>query len=133
MTPFLRKMFPGRKNKKTKEFIQTISNMSKLEHEIHQKQEELESIEYNLLMKDKESVFISLSDFISLLDIQNLSLADILKKCKHISELQPKNFSIVEVYSIVEDNHIVLCPDITECTKHNSYKGNKIRIVTIRR
>ena len=108
--------------------IQKISNLS---DEINKKQTELSDQEYSLVLENKNDYYLSLADFLKLVDKKDLSLRDISKYCIHITELKNK-VSVVEVHAIAENGHIVLCADTKKCAKHKEYAGNKLRLVSIR-
>ena len=130
MWPLLQKLLGSNKNQRVK-LLDDIKTISGLSDEIEKKRAKLYSTEYNALLEKKREVFISLGDFLDMMEIPNLSMQDIVKRCKHVSELD-RHSSIVELYSITEDGHIVLCSDVHTCEKHKAYTGKKIRIATIR-
>jgi hypothetical protein len=132
MIPFFRKLF-NRKERSTKNFVKNITKMSSLSEEIKIRANELNTIEYNILLEDKDNVYISLSDFIDITKVSNIKIEDVILKFKHITELKTENSSTIEIYAIPEDGHIVLCPDIKECERHKDYKGEKTKITSIRR
>ena len=138
MIPFLKKIFKFNNNnnneseKVSKELFDTIHDITCLSNDIIQKKKDLYSKEYELLLKNKEDVFISLKDFLDLMDIDNLTIKDILVKCKHSSNIHTQATSSVVLHSIVEDDHIVLCRDIKNCDKHKDCVADKIRITSIR-
>jgi len=132
MKKLLLKMF----NKKTgnvKKYLSDVAKMSKLSNEIGVKTEELNNIQYNVLAETDNDVYISLADFNKLMANPNLQMTDMLSCWKHVSEIKPKDYNSIEVYAISEDNHLVLCPDITECEKHKQYKGSTVKIITVKR
>jgi len=130
MLPFFEKLFVSQNKKAIKTFDDT-RKMTIIQNEIVERRKELDEIEYAMLLEKKNEVFISLKDFLDLIELEDLSMDTILRKCKHISELDTKA-SVVEMYSIVENNHVVLCPDAKKCETHKSSPMNKIRIATIR-
>jgi hypothetical protein len=132
MKKLLLKMF----NKKTgnvKKYLSDVATMSKLSNEIGGKIKEFENLQYNVLAETGEDVYIPLADFNKLMANPNLQMTDMLSCWKHASEIQPKDYNSIEVYAISEDNHLVLCPDITECEKHKQYKGSTVKIITIKK
>ena len=130
MFPFFEKLFISQEKRKDKFFGQ-MKRVSELSSEIGSKKKLLKREEYDMILDKKDETYLSFTDFLELMDKKDLSIEDIVKKCHHISELD-KKASVVELYSIVEDNHIVLCTDIHTCEKHKEYTGSKIRIVTMR-
>lgn len=132
MLPFLRKLFSV-KTVNAKKFLSIVKEMTVLDKEINSKQTQLEEIEFSLITAQKEDVYISLADFLGLINSNELSIKAIISKCKHISELNSLSFSTVDVYPIIENDHIVLCPDVKECKQHKDFKGEKIKIISIRR
>jgi hypothetical protein len=132
MFPFFLKFF-NRKERSAKTFIKNVTKMSFLSEEIKSKVNELNNIEYAVLLEDKDNVYISLSDFIDIIKVSNIKIEDVISKFKHITELKTDHSSTIELYAIPEDDHIVLCPDIKECDRHKDYKGEKTKITSIRR
>lgn len=132
MNPIFSKIFKL-KTKAADGILNTIKDVSTFTHIISTKKKELSSQEYALLLEQKEEVFLSLSDFLELVDAPDLKIEDILCRCKHASEISTKNTSVVNVYTIVEDDHIVLCKDVKSCKKHSSYQGDSIKIITVKR
>lgn len=120
-------------DKQTKKYYKKLKVLSIMSDDINKKKEELDNLEYELLHEKKDEMFISLSDFLDLLVIKHLKIQDILTRCKHVSELDPTKNSAIEVYMIVENGHIVLCPDVKECETHMGYKGDKVKIVSVRK
>jgi len=123
-------LFKNKKENKA-DLYTLIQKLSILSDEIEKKQRELNDNEFTVLMKQQNDYYVSFKDFIELMHIEDLSISDILSKCVHISDLN-NTASIVEVYAIVEDNHIVLCRDIESCEKHKNYSGKKLRIASVR-
>ena len=126
-------MFPifNKFKKKTKSldrFVSYIRETSKLSDEINKKSKTLALKEYESILEDIDETFVSLKDFLELMNTENLSIKDILSVCKHISELDKTKFSYIDVYPIsIDSDKIILS------TKEDpSYSGDKIRIVTVR-
>jgi len=130
MLPLLERLFVSQGKKAAKTFDDT-RKMTVIQNAISKHRKELDEVEYGMLLEKKNEVFISLKDFLDLIELEDLSMDIILKKCKHISEIDTKS-SVVEMYSIVENNHVVLCPDAKKCEIHKSSPMTKIRIATIR-
>jgi len=136
MGPFFKKIL---KNKR-KDVISIVSQdlfnhykeMIKLSSELTEKQRNLSNKEYDLLLKNKNDVFLSLGDFLDLMEIDNLSIKDVISRCKHSSELFPSQSSSIIVHSIIEGDHIILCKDIENCAQHKDSIANKIKITTIK-
>jgi hypothetical protein len=119
------------KKERRKRFFDKTKQLSILSDELAKKKKQLYNIEYESLLKKQDEVFISLKDFLELMEVSDLSIGDILKRCRHISEFDSES-SIVEIYCIPEDNHLVLCEDTKSCEKHKNYSGNKLRISSVR-
>ena len=126
-------MFPifNKFKKKTKSldrFVSYIRETSKLSDEINKKSKTLALKEYESILEDIDETFVSLKDFLELMNTENLSIKDILSVCKRISELDKTKFSYIDVYPIsIDSDKIILS------TKEDpSYFGDKIRIVTVR-
>jgi len=135
MGPFLKKLFKLKSNKvsvESKELFESIKDISQLSNEISKQQRVLYNKEYDLLLKNKDEVFISLTDFLDLMEIENLTIKDIVEKCKHSSEVGSLQTSTVILHSVIEDDHIVLCRDIENCEKHKDQAARKIKIATIK-
>ena len=133
MLPSIRKLFGNKsKIKKAKKFVKCISDLTNLSSEIQSKQRELDIKEYDLLMESKKEVYMSLEDFLSLMNSSDITMRDILSSCKHVSELFPSKYTFVEIQAVNEDGHIVLCGDPTNCEKHKNTKGSKLRIASVR-
>ena len=102
-----------------------IKDAAELSQDINKKSKKLDEIEYETILEQKNETFISLADFLEIMDKKDISIKDILKVCKHISELDKSKFSFIDVYPLVEEDKIVL-----SINKDPSYTGDKIRIVT---
>ena len=133
MISFLKKMVSNNKIKSSKKVMDNVKEISELSEEVNIKKEKLEHADYKNLLEVKKDMYFSLSDFLEFFDNTELGIDMFMSKCKHITELNNIKSSTIEVYTIVEDNHIVLCPDTHTCEKHKGYKGDKIKITTIRR
>jgi len=131
MKVFLSNVF--KKKGEGKKFLKKMKKLAKLSNEINQKQEELDDVEFQLMHEKKDEMYISLANFLELMNIEKLKVQDILTKCKHVSELDPKQSSTIEVHMVVEKGHIVLCPNTDECDIHKGYKGDKVKIVSVRK
>jgi hypothetical protein len=113
-------------------WICNVKSLSKLSDDINKKQTLLNDAAYEIIKTNKEDLYISLSDFFELLNDDKLTMDKILHLTKHKTEINSSNSSVIEVYPIVENDHIVLCPDKDNCDLHKHYEGNKIKIVSIR-
>jgi len=131
MYQFIKKFFNKDVISKTKnkdDLFEVIKEMSFLSNDINKKKKKIDETEYNYILKNKEEYFITLSDFLNLIEKENISINDIIKLCKHISDIDTKNFSYIDVYPIIEENKIILALD-----KQIEYEGDKIRVVTTKR
>lgn len=133
MLPFLEKIFSSKKKSNNKGFVKKIAKLSILTEEINTRQEKLNELEYEIINERSSEYFLSLKDFLELMNCPNLVIRDIIQRCQHISELDPTLYSSIDVYAVVENDHIVLCPDIKECEIHKEFKGDPIHIVSVRR
>lgn len=131
MIPWIEKMFFA-KAQNNKQLFTTIEKISELSNKVNKQTKEMDEEEYHLIIEQKNDYYISLADFLKLIDKKDLSVRDISANCTHITELTNK-VSVVEMYSIIEDGHIVLCADARKCDKHKAYAGDKLRIVSIKR
>ena len=135
MISFLKKIVSIKIVKSSKKLIANVMEMSELSEDVNEKKQQLDRLNFNNIYENKDEVYISLSSFMELLDTTDLNV-DMLKvtpKCKHITEINKMKSSSIEVYSIVEDGHVVLCPDVKTCEKHKGYKGDTIKITTVRK
>jgi len=130
MFSILRKLTSSKKERR-KRFFDKAKQLSVLSDEVAKKEKALCNAEYEALLEKGDEVFISLKDFLGLMEIPDISIHNILDKCRHISEFDSES-SIVEVYCISEGGHLVLCEDITTCEKHKNYSGSKLRISSVR-
>ena len=122
------------KSDSNKKFIKKINQISEITNEINNKKKEVDTLEYEVLLENKDSVYISLDQFLKFMDKgKTLELKDILSSFIHIDELKSTGKSAIEVYLIPEDNHLVICADKAECEKHKNYKGDPVRITSIKR
>jgi len=128
---FIKKLFK-KNNNQAKDIIEKISKISILTDEISNKNKELLSIQSDIYLKNKKDLYISLNDIIEIINSNSTDLNDIIKKCKHISEINSVVSSYIDVHAIVENNHVVLCPDISTCSIHNKYSGSKLRIASVK-
>lgn len=131
MKPFFRKLL-SKKESRVTEFINTIKRISILTNDISKQKSKLADLEYELIIQNKNEVFISLGDFLEIMNKNDISIQDIITRCRHLSELNTAASSFINVYSIVEDDHLVLCPDVETCDRHKDYSGEKIKITTAR-
>jgi ribosomal 30S subunit maturation factor RimM len=122
----------SKKKKERTTLFDSIKELSILSDNVGKAKKILDTKEYDLLVKDKNKVFISLADFLEMVDNPNLSLEEIVARCRYVSELD-KSTVVVEMYAVAENDHIVLCKDISECDAHKKYSGTKLRIATVRR
>lgn len=113
-------------------WLDNVKSLSLLSDDMNKKQKLIDDAAYNLIKQNKEDLYISLSDFFELINDEKLTMDKILKLTKHKTEITNFDFSAVEVYPIVENDHIVLCPDKENCEQHKNYEGNKIKIVSVR-
>ena len=113
-------------------WIENVKSLSRLSDEINKKQTLLNDAAYEIIKTNKEDLYISLSDFFELMNDTKLTMDKILHTTKHKTEINANNSSVIEVYPILENDHIVLCPDKENCEQHKSYEGNKIKIVSVR-
>ena len=130
---FLRRFFnPFKSISKKNNILEYIKKSSVLSDSINTQSDELNNINYSFLVENNTEYFIPLNNFLSLINKDDINLEDIISSCKHISEIKPENFSIVNAYPVVKNNHIALYTDHDECIKDTNYKGDKISLVTWR-
>ena len=133
MLPFLEKIF-SKKDNRSKIFLDRMKTMSNLSTDINTKKQQLNDVTTHVALENKNDLFISLAEFLQIMEQQDFDMSYLLSKFKHVTEISSQNYSTIDVYPIVEDNHIVLCPDISNCDIHNGkYKGDALKIVSVRR
>jgi len=130
MLPMLEKIFDSKKKKSSKLFDTAIDIVSK-QNDVAEKNKELDDLEYKMMLDKKDEFFISLEDFIEMMDSSDITMNTILKKCRHTSDIAGVS-SVVEMHAFLEDGHIVLCSDRTNCAIHKNNPSQKLRISTIR-
>ena len=118
------------KNKNAAKFYEDIQTLTDKTVSIATQQQEVEDLKYKMLLDNKDETFISLKDFLELMDLKGLTMNDILSKCVHVSDLDT-NSSVVEMAAVIEDDHIVLCKNLYKCEKHRNSKPAKLRITTV--
>jgi len=123
------------KKTESSKFLKKVKEISILSHEVNKKKKELDSVEFELLMESKDEVYISLADFLKITESKKtLELKDILLSFEHIDDIKQTGRSAIEVYLIPDDdNHLVICSDVKKCDKHKDFKGDPVRINTIKR
>ena len=133
MISFLKKIVSNKKVNSSKKVMTDVMAMSKLSEEVNEKKEELRGLNYKNLLEKKDEMYISVKDFVEFFDTTEIGLDTFFSKFKHVTEINKIKSTTIDVYTIVEDEHVVLCPDVKACEKHKGYKGDKIKITTIRR
>ena len=130
---FLRRLFNRSKPVSKKGgMFEYLRKSSILSNSINSQKDELTNINYTFMTENDAEYFIPLNIFLNLVNKKDITLEDITSSCKHISEIKPDNFSIVEAYPVSKDNHIALYIDYNQCSKDTDYKGDKISLVTWR-
>jgi len=134
MTPFITWLFK-RKTKNAKEWIDSLKQILSMKNELKFLNEELDKSQLNILKDQSDDVYISLSNLVKYISdntSNTINITDLMKECKHISELNNQAFSVIEVYPIIENEHVVLCPDKDACEVHKNYQSEKIKISMVR-
>jgi hypothetical protein len=126
MYPFIKKLF-GKQQSKEK-LLDTVKELSSLSDDINKKKKKINEVEYEFILNHKEEYFITLSDFLEMLDKENISVDDILKLCKHVSDIDTKSFAYIDVYPTIDGSKLILSTE-----EQPEYQGDKIRIVTAKR
>ena len=132
MIPLLKRLLKPKDDTREK-FFEGIQQISTLSDEVEKTKKSLEGAEYSILTEHADDTYISLADFLEMVDDPELSLSKIISKCVHTVEIQEREVSAIEVFAIVDGSHIVLCKDVSTCEEHKHYLGNKVRILTARR
>lgn len=123
-------LFKTKKDSKT--WLDDLKIMSKLSNEVNTKNKELNEKVFSMYKENSDELFISLKDFLEFFESPSGNINEVLKKFKHTSEIDLSQSSYIEVYPIMEDNHITLCSDVKNCKQHKNYSGNKIKIVMVK-
>lgn len=113
--------------------VKKIMSVINLGTTIKTKQKELDDLELTMALDKKEELFLSFNNFLELMETSDLSISAVLKKCQHVSELDPTNSSTVNMDTFIEDDHVVLCHDKENCLKHKDGVSNILRITSIRK
>lgn len=132
MKPFIDYFFSKFHKIDSAAWLNSLQKVALLQSDIKRLNLELDEAASNLVKEQSESLYISLKDLITIVSKPKFNMSDVISSSKHIAEMSSQAYSTIEVYPIVEDEHIVLCPDTKSCEKHRDYCGDKIKIVTIR-
>ena len=134
MKPFLERLgFRRQGSDKQEKIVEDLASISKITDDIGHKVEEVNAIEIDMLLEKKDEYFLSLNDFMKIIDLEDWRFSDIVSKFVHLSDLNSSLFSVVNMSAISEEGHIVLCPDPKTCRKHRKYKGDTLSIASLRR
>ena len=116
-------------------FLKKVHKLTSLSDEVNKKKKELSSVEYELLMENKDVTYTSLAEFLKFIKKEGeLDLNDILSSFRHIDDLKETGKTAIEIYAVpTDDGHLELCSDIKKCEKHKDFRGDKLRITTIKR
>ena len=92
-------------------------------------------ISSDIILNKKRELYISLDSILQLIEhTGDLTIDNLVSKCKHISELTGTGTSIVVDAIPHEDGkHIILCQDIANCELHRGFLGDKIQIAMIKK
>ena len=133
MVPFIEHIFNKFKKVDATEWLNSLKKVTLLQREIKRLNIELDDSTTSMLKEQSSSLYISISDLIDIVGRKGFTITDLISHSRHIAELNSvMAFSTIEVYPIVEDDHVVLCPDTKSCEKHKNYGGDKIKVVTVR-
>ena len=123
------------KKSDSNKFLKKVHTLTTLSDEVNRKKKEMSTIEYELLMENKDVAYISLAEFLKFINKGGaLDLNDILSSFRHINDLKETGKTAIEIYAIPSsEGHITLCSDIKNCEIHKNYKGDPLLISTIKR
>lgn len=130
-------LFTSFKNKTSKQqkpewWVERLKKISVLSNTLNKTKKELKHVSFELLNTKKDEMFISFADFISIINSDTFNIEDFFTSFVHKDEISNNiKTSFIEVYPIVEDGHVILCPDIESCKKHKNNDVTKIKIVSI--
>ena len=129
---FFKKLVSRYNSTQVDEFLKRIERVIALSQSIEEEKRNLLEAEYKIVSENKNDVFISLKDFMDIIDSNDVSMENILQKCKHRKELSGE-VSYFPVDAYVEDNHLVFCMDKENCERHKNSVSNKINLITLRK
>jgi hypothetical protein len=122
-----------KKSKQFSKWFSGISNIVRLSNNIEELSTKLDDEIINTYSESSKDLYISLEDFFTIFNSDvDMSMSDIIKMFKHLSEISGAFSSFMEVTPIIEDEHIILCPSKDTCDKHKNTLGKKIKIVMVR-
>lgn len=134
MRPFLERIFyKHHDNKKQNKLLGDVKSLSDASNEVGKRVEDLNKLEMGILLEQRDEYFLSLDDFLEIIDLDDWRFSDIVSKFKHISDIDTSKFSTVEIVAIPDNDHIILCPDPKTCKQHKDFKGDTLKIVSVRR
>jgi hypothetical protein len=125
-------LFKSKPKLSSVKWMSSVKSLSRLSDDINKKQNLLNDAAYKVMSENKKDLYIPLVKFFELMEDEKLTMDKILGETKHKIEISGSDFSVIEVHPIVENDHIVLCPDKDNCEQHKHYEGNKIKIVSVR-
>lgn len=112
-------------------FLQKAERIITLANAIEDKKKALSEAEYKLLSENKDDVFISLRNFLEIIESSHISMEEVLKKCQHRHELSGESVALA-VDAFVENNHLIFCIDKLNCLQHKDVVSSKVNLVTLR-
>lgn len=108
--------FFTQKVKKQNNLYNIFKKYIDVSHKLQILNKELKSVELEKLENQLNEYFIPVSDLYSTLNADEVKQEELLKKVKHISELNTKDFSFIDLYASYVDEGILL----TSTPKTNS-------------
>ena len=124
---WIRSLFVGNK-KNTESVVSKIREMALLSNDIIMKRKKLDTLEYDIMLENKEEMYISLASFLFLMNkVDSLSITDIIKECKHVTEIKTENTSFIEAYPLLKNDQLIL-----SANPDPEFQVEKIKITTWR-
>ena len=108
--------FFTQKVKKQNNLYNIFKKYIDVSHKLQILNKELKSVELEKLENQLNEYFIPVSDLYSILNVDEVKQEALLKKVKHISELNTKDFSFIDLHASYVDEGILL----TSTPKTNS-------------
>lgn len=108
--------FFTQKVKKQNNLYNIFKKYIDVSHKLQILNKELKSVELEKLENQLNEYFIPVSDLYSILNADEVKQDELLKKVKHISELNTKDFSFIDLHASYVDEGILL----TSTPKTNS-------------
>lgn len=115
-----------------KKYLSTLTDIIKLRATLHTTQDELNRKTLDFMKDSAKDTYISIFDLCFLIESGQTDLESVLQHTKHVSEFAKANKSVIDVFAVVENDHVTLCANPKECDQHKNCAAEKLQIVTVR-